>query len=131
MRTIGVFFGSRSTEHDISIITAQLIISALKSMGEKVIPVYLNREGKWLIDKNLDRLKVFTDLSKEIDKITAYQNYYLDLKKSNGKIIFKNQEILGETITIDLAFPAFHGTYGEDGKIQGLFEMFNVPYVGC
>ncbi len=131
MKNIGVFFGSRNTEHDISIITAQLIISGLKGLEYRVIPIYINREGQWMVDEELGKLENFTDSSKNISQVEKYQEYYIDLKLSKGKIVLKKIGVFGETLTIDLAFPALHGTYGEDGTIQGLFEMFNVPYVGC
>jgi D-alanine-D-alanine ligase len=130
-QSIGVFFGSRSTEHDISIITAQLIISGLKGLELNVVPIYINREGHWLIDEELGKLENFTDPKKEVGKESTYRQYYLDIENSIGKIVFKKKHLGGKTITIDLAFPAFHGAFGEDGTIQGLFEMLNVPYVGC
>jgi D-alanine-D-alanine ligase len=131
MKTIGVFFGSRSPEHDISIITAQLIISGLKDLDYKVIPIYLNKSGEWLIGEDLGQLKNFTDGKKEIANNSQYKKYFLDLEKSVGKMVFKKKGFASKEITIDLAFPAFHGAFGEDGTMQGLFEMFNLPYAGC
>jgi len=130
-KTIGVFFGSKSPEHDISIITAQLVISGLKGLEFNVVPVYINRGGSWMIDEELGKLKSFTDPKREIEKEKNFQEFYLDLESSNGKMVFKKKGIGGKTIVIDLAFPAFHGSFGEDGTIQGLFEMMNIPYVGC
>lgn len=130
-KTIGVFFGSRSPEHDISIITAQLIISGLSGLDFNVVPIYINRNGSWMIDEELGKLKNFTDPKREIEKEKNFQEFYLDLENSNGKMVFKKKGIAGKTITIGLAFPAFHGSFGEDGTIQGLFEMINIPYVGC
>ena len=124
---IGVFFGSRSPEHDISIITAQLIISGLKKLGYQVIPVYIDKQGCWLIDKKLGELKSFTAQT----DFSGFDEYYLDLEKSQGQLVFRKKGFRGKEITVDLAFPALHGANGEDGAIQGLFEMFNVPYVGC
>ncbi len=141
--TIGVFFGSRSPEHDISIITGQLIISGLRDLGFKVVPVYLSKKGEWLLGEELGTLKTFTDPLVKIDP-KKFGKYYLDLEESTpsssppyhggereGRLVFKKKGIFGKSLTIDLAFPAFHGSYGEDGTIQGLFEMFNMPYVGC
>ncbi|OGE76916.1 MAG: hypothetical protein A3C85_01250 [Candidatus Doudnabacteria bacterium RIFCSPHIGHO2_02_FULL_48_21] len=124
---IGVFFGSRSPEHDISIITGQLIISGLKKMGMKVVPVYLDKEGMWRIGDDLGNLKTFT----EDKSLAGFEKYYLDLEKSQGRLVFRKKGLAGKEIIVDLAFPAFHGAKGEDGAVQGLFEMFNVPYVGC
>lgn len=131
MQKIGVFFGGKSPEHDISIITGQLIISGLKELAEyKVIPVYLSKKGEWFIGKDLGFIEFFTDSNKE-EKLKNLGNFYLDLKKSSGKLVFKKRGLFSGKIEINLAFPAFHGANGEDGTIQGLFEIFNIPYIGC
>lgn len=127
---IGVFFGSRSPEHDISIITAQLIISGLKGLGYQVTPVYLSKRGDWFLGEELGDLKIFTDPKQKVVP-AKFKKYYLDLEHSMSRMVFKRKGLLGRKITIELAFPAFHGSFGEDGTIQGLFEIFNIPYVGC
>lgn len=127
---IGVFFGSRSPEHDISIITGQFIISGLRDLGYQVVPVYLSKKGEWLLGEELGTLKTFTDPEIKID-LKKFGKYYLDLEGSIGKLVFKKKGTFGKSMAIDLAFPAFHGTNGEDGTIQGLFEIFDLPYVGC
>lgn len=127
---IGVFFGSRSPEHDVSIITAQLIISGLRGLGYTVVPVYLSKEGEWLLGEDLGDLKTFTDPKRQIEP-RRHRRYYLDLEESRGQIVFRKKGLWGKEIIIDLAFPAFHGSYGEDGTVQGLFEMFGIAYVGC
>lgn len=131
MKNIGVFFGSRSTEHDISIITGELIISGLKGLDYNVVPVYITREGDLMIDESLSKLTAFTDPKNKVEEKTGFKQYFLDLENSRGKMVLKKKGLGGKSITIELAFPAFHGAYGEDGTIQGLFEMFDIPYVGC
>lgn len=126
--TIGVFFGSRSPEHDISIITGQLIIAGLKKLGFTVVPVYLDKQGRWLLGAELGELKSFTAGKIDLDK---FQHYVLDLEQSRNKLVFKKKGLGGPIVAVDLAFPALHGSNGEDGTIQGLFEIFNMPYVGC
>lgn len=128
---IGVFFGSGSTEHDISIITAHLIISGLKGLGYPVVPVYITKTGRWMLGEDLGDLKMFTDPSRKLEQEEKFYEYYLDLEESVGKMVFKRKGFAGKSLTVDLAFPALHGTYGEDGSIQGMFEMLGVPYVGC
>ncbi|MEK7161885.1 MAG: D-alanine--D-alanine ligase family protein [Patescibacteria group bacterium] len=136
-KTIGVFFGSGSPEHDVSIITAQLIISGLKGLEYNVVPVYISKQGKWMLGEELGNLKYFVDnLSRPAGTLSSkgegkYCSYYVDMEESVGKMVFKKKGLMGQSVTVDLAFPAFHGSYGEDGTIQGLFEMFGVPYVGC
>lgn len=128
---IGVFFGSRNTEHDISIITGQLVISGLKGLGHTVTPIYLNKEGHWLIGEEMGKIANFTDKEQKELQDSKFKRYFLDLEKSIDKMVFRKKGLGGKSITIDLAFPAVHGAYGEDGTIQGLFEMLNIPYVGC
>lgn len=131
MKTIGVFFGGRSTEHDISIITAQLIIAGLKGLDYEVIPVYVDSNGHFLFGEDFGKIENFSDSKKDIVHDVSFRKYYLDLENSIGKLVFKKKGFGGKEIIVDLAFPAFHGSYGEDGTIQGFFEMLNVPYVGC
>lgn len=128
MKTIGVFFGSRSPEHDISIITGQLIISGLKKLGFPVVPVYIDKQGRWFLGAEFGELKSFTGSKLNLDN---FKQYTLDLEQSQGKLVLNQKGFLGKTLVIDVAFPALHGSNGEDGTIQGLLEMFNVPYVGC
>ena len=130
-KTIGVFFGSGSPEHDVSIITAQLIISGLKGLGYPVVPVYITKKGQWLLGEGLGNLKMFTDPNRKVEGEKSFAHYFLDMEESSGKMLFKKKGLGGRTVTIDLAFPALHGSFGEDGTIQGMFEMLGVPYVGC
>lgn len=130
-KNIGVFFGSGSPEHDISIITGELIIGGLKKLGYAVTPVYITKAGKWMVGEELGSLKVFADPAAKVEDQKKLFEYYLDLELSVGKMVFRRKGMMGKSIVIDLAFPALHGSYGEDGTIQGLFEMLGVPYVGC
>lgn len=129
-KTIGVFFGGKNPEHDVSIITGQLIISELKKLKCNVMPIYIGKAGEWYIDKKLGALKFFVGMEKE-EMLKSFEKYYIDLQNSRGKIVFKAKSIFSKKITIDIAFPAFHGENGEDGTIQGLFEFLNIPYIGC
>lgn len=128
MKTIGVFFGSRSPEHDVSIITGQLIISGLKKCGYNVIPVYIDKKGKWYSDAKLSSMKFFSQNPTDFDK--KLESFNIDFNRSSGKIV-KQSGFLKSNVVFDIAFPAFHGQNGEDGTFQGLCEILNVPYVGC
>lgn len=128
---IGVFFGSRSPEHDISIITGQLILKGLREAGYQTTPVYLDRRGDWRIDPALAEISFFQQPHWE-EKLKRIGVFSLDLEASKKQLIFRPRRLLpGRPVVVDLAFPAFHGQNGEDGAIQGLFEMANVPYIGC
>jgi len=130
MLNVGVFFGSRSPEHDVSIITGTLIISGLKQLGHNVVPIYISKTGEWFIGEELGSIEFFRD-SQRGRKLKGLGGYTIDLGKSSGRLVFRKAGLTNKEVVIDLAFPAFHGANGEDGTIQGLFEMFNIPYVGC
>lgn len=128
-KTIGVFFGSRNPEHDVSIITGQLIISGLKKLNYSVVPVYLDKQGRWYIGERFGYLGQFTDPKTTF--LGKDRRWVLDMEESMGKLVFQKKGFGGKKVIIDLAFPAFHGQNGEDGTFQGLCELLNVPYVGC
>lgn len=125
---IAVFFGGKNTEHDVSIITGQLIISGLKGLGYTVFPVYISKEGKWYISEKMDNVEFFKNPNLKLEgeiNLNLAQNL-------NGSVIFRTGGLFNtKEYSIDLAFPALHGRNGEDGTIQGLFELLNIPYVGC
>jgi len=127
-KTIGVFFGSRSPEHDVSIITGQFIISGLKKLKYTIIPVFLDKKGKWYVGEQFGKLGQFTDPSSTFSEKDA--RWSLDMDESFGKLVFKKKGFAGKKIVVDIAFPAFHGQNGEDGTFQGMCELLNVPYIG-
>lgn len=129
MKTIGVFFGSRSPEHDVSIITGQLIISGLRKLGYPVVAVYIDKKGRWYCDEQLSHLSFFTNSGIE-DRLAKLPQYTQELS-AIGTIQPVQKKFFGKSLKIDIAFPAFHGSYGEDGTFQGMMELLNVPYVGC
>ena len=129
--TIAVFFGGRSPEHDVSIITGLQVLHAIDQTRYRAFPVYITPEGEWLTGDALAKQSSYR-LSPSIrSKLTAVS---LDLSANSGGGILSpvQSSWLGVTkpIKFDIALPAFHGIYGEDGQVQGCFEMANVPYVG-
>jgi len=127
-KNIGVFFGGKNPEHDISIFTGEMIIGGLRAMGHKVIPVYIDKKGIWFIGEELGDLKIFRE--GKFSNYSKLSGWDLD-NEIRGKMAFYKKGILKKKVVIDLAFPAIHGQNGEDGTIQGLFEMFDIPYAGC
>ena len=121
--TVAVIFGGQSSEHEVSRVSASSIISNLDSEKYYVIPVGITKAGKWMIYngpieniKNGEWEKFGTPAILSPD---ASQKGLLKLVGDKAKLI-----------PIDLAFPVLHGKYGEDGTIQGLFELAQIPYVG-
>lgn len=132
MKTIAVIFGSRSAEHDISIITAlSAIIKPLELTRQfKVEAVYISKDGSWFWDEKLKDIALYQ--SGEIEQFMK-KAPKVQLQFDNGLTLVKSSQFAGrkQYKKIDLVFPATHGTYGEDGSLMGLLEMANVPYVGC
>ena len=110
MKKLGVIFGGMSTENDVSLVSANSILKNLDKSKYEIYPIYIDKNGKWY--------KYLDDFNK-----TTY----------DGKV--ENKEIIPNIIeylkNLDIIFPVLHGLYGEDGTIQGLFELLKIPYVGC
>jgi D-alanine-D-alanine ligase len=132
MKTVAVVFGGRSTEHDISIITALgSVIKPLElTKHYKVEAVYIAKNGAWYWDEKLKDIKLFSSGSIQ-DFIHRTQPAALQF--DGGLKLVKSTGIAGRKLhrQIDIVFPAMHGTYGEDGSLMGLLRMANVPFVGC
>lgn len=128
-QTVGVFFGSRSTEHDVSVVTAISSIIKPLELTRKfdVVPVYIAKNGKWYCDPKLKNIKLFT--SGKIDGWCGKQTP-VELLFDNGLKLVK-PGLKRRVTKIDIAFPALHGTHGEDGEVMAMFELANIPYVGC
>ena len=126
---IGVIFGSRSPEHDISIITAQQIISALDIQKYEVIPVYITKEGKWYTGSKLMRLDSFTGpMLRTRDLVPVTISLGSEVQGFASRLT--RWLCTAVPLAIDVAFPAVHGPFGEDGTLQGFLELANIPYVG-
>ena len=130
MKKVAVLFGGRSVEHEVSIITGMQIIENMDKTKYNVIPIYVNKEGKWLTGNSLMEFKNYKENNfKDAQEIVLSHNYgdnniYVSPRLTG---LFK-KKILDR---IDIAFPAFHGMNGEDGTVQGIFELMDIPYVGC
>ncbi len=131
MKSVAILFGGRSTEHDVSIITALAsVIKPLELSKEyKVIPIYVSRTGAWYSDERLKDVNLYTS-GKIADFISRAKP--VGVQFDGGFTLLQSGGIGGIKRTkIDVAFPAMHGTYGEDGSLMGLLEMAGIPYVGC
>ena len=124
---VAVVFGGRSVEHEVSIVTAMQVFENINREKYEVIPVYIDRNGRWLVSENLGKLKSFKNL--RLKEIKAPE-YFLGASPSIKALIPKFALKFFAKISADIYFPVIHGTFGEDGTLQGLFEMADAPYVG-
>ncbi|MFC1656162.1 D-alanine--D-alanine ligase family protein [Patescibacteria group bacterium] len=120
---VAVIFGGRSGEHEVSIISAKNVIEAMDLEKYDVVPVGITKEGKWLTGEKA--IKAF----KESDYSGLNEVSVNTTAGANELIHFTDGHY--EKIHVDIFMPILHGPYGEDGTIQGLFDMANVPYTGC
>ncbi len=130
---IAVLFGGRSTEHEISIITALQVMDALDSTQFETIPVYIDTEGYWYTGKELFKRENYLptpELKKRLCRVRLTSDLDCELVEVDPpKGWFRAKP--ARRFPIDVFFPAFHGTFGEDGCIQGFLEFIGAPYIGC
>jgi len=107
---VGVVFGGMSTEHDVSIVSGTSVAKRLDENKYEIFPIYIDTNGHWY--KCLDISKEYK-VGDKIENIVQISNIVSYLKD------------------LDVIFPVLHGLYGEDGTVQGLFELLKIPYVGC
>lgn len=130
---VGVFFGGRSTEHEISVISANQAMAAMSREKYDIIPVYITKEGKWYTGDALTDVANFRDTAALLQKCEPvymrpiYGDYNLYSMKTAG--IFRHDHKI--IATLDVVLPVLHGSNGEDGTFQGVIETIGIPFAGC
>lgn len=129
--TIAVFFGGRSVEHDVSVLTGLQFIEAMDPTRYKALPVYIDAGGRWFTGDALLKRSFYPLTPKKEDALTRVT---LSLSPATKpELLVRKKGLLGdktETLIFDIAVPALHGSNGEDGTIQGLFSLAGVPFAG-
>lgn len=132
---VAVIFGSRSCEHDVSIVSAMQLIEAAKAKGYPIIPIYISREGLWYTGEALTNIETFRHFNPMAKGITRVN---LDVSANAGDLWAWPPQRAGlfakvpaPVAHIDVAIPVMHGMHGEDGTLQGLLEMANIPYASA
>lgn len=125
---VAVVFGSRSVEHEVSVVTAMQILANLDQNKYEVIPLYIDKQGKWWSGEALKKIENYKNLElKNKNGLGEYQQSIV----ANERRIMPMGGFFRKPIEFDIIMPAIHGTYGEDGTLQGMLEMLGVPYTGC
>lgn len=113
MMKVGVIFGGMSTEHDVSIVSGTSVIKNMNKEKYDILPIYIDKNGEWYkYCKNVNEIDILK-IGEEPAELEKIDNVIEEIRK------------------VDVIFPVLHGLYGEDGTIQGLFELLRKPYVGC
>ncbi|MGN0468412.1 MAG: D-alanine--D-alanine ligase family protein [Acutalibacteraceae bacterium] len=127
---LGVMFGGKSVEHEISIISAIQAIGYLDKEKYDVIPIYITKGNEFYVGEDIGKIESYTDLKGLLSKSTRV----IPVKDENKvKLIrYPFKKFSNNVIDyIDIAFPVVHGTNVEDGTLQGYLKMLDIPYVGC
>jgi D-alanine-D-alanine ligase len=119
---VGVLFGGRSGEHEVSLSSAASVIRALDPEKYEAVPIGITKDGRWLAGKPAQ--KMLPDVLKNGERVMLSAD-------PNIAALIPIDEKPGGALRVDVVFPVLHGTYGEDGTVQGLLELAGLPYVGA
>jgi D-alanine-D-alanine ligase len=126
---VAVVFGGRSEEHAISCVSGGAVMAALDPERYEVVPVGITRDGRWVLPAADQRLTIADGVLPEVTGGTPVA--LVGDPEARGLAVLEAGSAVGAAVTgIDVVFPVLHGTYGEDGTVQGLLEMTGLPYVG-
>ena len=123
-KRVVVIVGGRSSEHEVSLVSGATVIENIDAEKYDVKIVVISKDGEWLLAKDLETLKSGAWKESRIKAAISPDT------KDKALLIF-NEDGSVEKLAVDVAYPVLHGLYGEDGTIQGIFEMAGIPYVGC
>jgi D-alanine-D-alanine ligase len=123
---VGVIFGGRSGEHEVSLVSATSIINALDPSRYEIIPIGITKDGKWL-----SSVEVLHVLRSGVPQLSIEEKIVLPDPTRKSLVSVSAPAGSPDEPRLDVVFPVIHGTYGEDGTLQGLLELAGIPYVGA
>jgi D-alanine-D-alanine ligase len=145
---VGILFGGRSGEHEISLLSAASVLQALDKDKYEVVPIGITKEGRWVSHARAERLLKGEQLPHETGRnlragdpaatpgaavLAKGDSVIVPPMPGSGSLVpFESERpVTDQAINVDIVFPVLHGTFGEDGTIQGLLELADIPYVGA
>src|SRR6202142_1000255 len=120
---IGVLFGGRSGEHEDSLASAASVIRALDPEKYEAVPIGITKDGRWLVGNKAHQMLA--------DILKSGQRVSLPPDPTSRALVSSGQGARHPSVAVDVVFPVLHGTFGEDGTVQGLLELAGLPYVGA
>jgi D-alanine-D-alanine ligase len=120
---IGILFGGRSGEHEVSLASAASVIRALDPEKYEAVPIGISKDGRWLVGTGA--VKMLPEVLKSGDRVM------LPADPSAAALVAVGPAAGQPSVMVDVVFPVLHGTFGEDGTVQGLLELAGLPYVGA
>ena len=129
---LGILFGGRSGEHEVSLTSAASLMQAVDPEKYEVIPIGITREGRWLLGSTADKLLpgVLANGRPVTASVAPTGPRFIPLDSSRSGQLARS-EVADTRPEIDVIFPLLHGTFGEDGTVQGLLELADIAYVGA
>lgn len=133
---VGLIYGGKSGEHDVSLSTAKAVIGEFDFDKYDVFPFYITKQGEWRAGPRLlapvdDKSRLAFEPGAGYENSRALAPFFGSFAPSGEVRVASALPVPAGPAELDVAFPLLHGTYGEDGTIQGMFEMLNIPYVGA
>ena len=127
---IGVFFGGRSTEHEISVISASQAMHAINRDKYDVTPIYISKQGKWYTGEALLDIANYRDVPALLAKV---EEVYMEPCYGDYNLYKKKKSMFGSNVLthLDVVIPVLHGSNGEDGIFEGVLETIGIPFAGC
>ncbi|MDE5836437.1 MAG: D-alanine--D-alanine ligase, partial [Paramuribaculum sp.] len=127
---IGVFFGGRSTEHEISVISANQAMHAIDRDKYNVTPIYISKDGKWYTGEALFDVANYRNTEELLKKC---EEVYMRPVFGDRNIYKSKKPMFGNGVvaSLDVAIPVLHGSNGEDGTFEGILEAIGIPFAGC
>jgi D-alanine-D-alanine ligase len=120
---VGVLFGGRSGEHEVSLASAASVIRALDPEKYEAVPIGITKDGRWLVGSGVQ--KMLPEVLKNGERVM------LPPDPSAASLVPLTPSATHPSVRVDVVFPVLHGTFGEDGTVQGLLELAGLPYVGA
>lgn len=127
---VGVFFGGRSTEHEISVISASQAMHAINREKYDVTPIYISKQGKWYTGDALFDVANYRDIKQLLAKC---EEVYMEPTFDDYNLYRKKKSLFGSNVVtrLDVVIPVLHGSNGEDGIFEGVLESIGIPFAGC
>lgn len=127
---IGVFFGGRSTEHEISVISASQAMHAINRDKYEVTPIYISKDGKWYTGDALFEVKNYRNMPKLLKEL---EPVYMRPVYDDYNLYKIKKPVFGSDVVtkLDVVIPVLHGSNGEDGIFEGVLESIGIPFAGC
>jgi D-alanine-D-alanine ligase len=126
---VGILFGGKSAEHEISLLSAKSVVEAMDKQKYEIVLIGINKSGEWFLHEDINRCLANANNPKLVQLQAPKENVTLVAREMGSPLVSLSGNVLDRPL--DVIFPILHGTYGEDGTVQGLLKLANIPFVGA